>query len=132
MAQQNNALQGLSRRERQILDILYKLEHATVNQIIAELGDDMSYSAVRGILRLLCNKDLAKHKYDGPRYVYSPTLSKKRVRVSALKHVVETFFQGSTESTFSALLDKSSKNLSKEELDRLANMIEKARKENNQ
>jgi predicted transcriptional regulator len=129
MSPKTSALSALSRRERQILNLLYKLEHATANQIMTALDENMSYSAVRGILRLLGEKDLVKHKYDGPRYVYSPVLSKKKASLSALKQVVETFFHGSAENTFAALLDKSSQNISNEELDRLAQLIDDARKE---
>ena len=121
--------QGLSRRERQIMDIVYRLTRATVGDVIAEMADPPSYSAVRALLRVLEDKGHLKHEEDGPRYVFLPKVPLERARVSALHQVVRTFFDGSASEAMAALLDKSDRSLSKGELDRLARLIAAARKE---
>jgi BlaI family transcriptional regulator, penicillinase repressor len=117
----------LPRRERQILDIIYSLGRATAQEVQARLPDEPSYSAVRATLRGMAEKGLLAHAYDGPRYVYSPTVPKRRARKSALKHLVETFFDGSTEDAVATLLDLNRAKLDREELDRLAALIESAK-----
>jgi predicted transcriptional regulator len=119
----------LSRRERQIMDILYRLGRATVTDVMAELEEAPSYSGVRALLRVLVQKGHLRYEQDGPRYVYLATLPRERARVGALKQVVQTFFDGSAEQAMAALLDTQSARLSDTELDRLARLIERARKE---
>jgi BlaI family penicillinase repressor len=118
----------LSRRERQIVDILYSHGRATAAEVQAALPDPPSYSAVRAMLRILEEKGHVRHEQDGPRYVYLPTVGRDNAKRSALRHMLKTFFDGSTEQAISALLDDSSARLSDRELDRLARMIEHARK----
>jgi len=120
---------ALSRRERQIMDIIYQLKEATVAQVLARLPNPPSYSAVRALLRVLEEKGHLVHKQVGPRYVFSPTLSRETARHNALKHLVKTFFDDSTEEVMAALLDISEKNLAEEDYLRLLTMIEKAKKE---
>jgi predicted transcriptional regulator len=118
----------LSRRERQILDILYERGHATAAEVQTGLPEPPSYSAVRALLRILEDKGHVRHQQDGPRYVYVPTLARDNAKRSALRHVLKTFFDGSAEQAISALLDESSTKLSSDELDRLARLIDTARK----
>jgi len=120
---------ALSRRERQIMDIIYQLKEATVAQVLAKLPNPPSYSTVRALLRVLEDKGHLVHKQDGPRYVFSPTLSREKARQNALKHLVKTFFDDSTEDVMAALLDISETNLADEDYRRLLDMIEKAKKE---
>ena len=117
----------LSRRERQIVDILYTHGRATAAEVQAALPDPPSYSAVRAMLRILEDKGHVKHQQDGPRYVYVPTLERDNAQRSALRHMLKTFFDGSAEQAISALLDESSQKLSDAELDRLARLIDQAR-----
>ena len=119
----------LSRRERQIMDIVYRLGHASAADVLENMPDPPGYSAVRTMLRLLEEKGYLRHDQDGPRYVYLPTLSRDKARQSALKQLVQTFFDNSTEQTVAALLDMSKSKMSGEELERLSELIEKARKE---
>ncbi len=118
----------LSRRERQILDILYERGQATAADVQAALPEPPSYSAVRALLRILEDKGHVHHQQDGPRYVYVPTIARDNAKRSALKHMLKTFFDGSAEQAISALLDENSSNLSPAELDRLARLIDTARK----
>src|SRR6478736_1090523 len=118
----------LSRRERQILDILYERGHATAAEVQAALPEPPSYSAVRALLRILEEKGHVLHQQDGPRYIYLPTVARDNAKRSALKHILQTFFDGSAEQAISALLDDSSARFSPAELDRLARMIDTARK----
>ena len=118
----------LSRRERQILDILYKHGRATAADVQAALPEPPSYSAVRALLRILEEKGHVRHEQDGPRYMYLPTVAHDNAQRSALRHILQTFFNGSAEQAISALLDDSSARLSPAELDRLARMIDTARK----
>jgi predicted transcriptional regulator len=119
----------LSRRERQIMDIIFQLGRATAAEVLDKLPDPPSYSAVRAMLRILEEKGHLKHEQVGPRYVYQPTVSRRVARDSAIQRVVRTFFDGSTEQAMAALLDLTSANMKDEELDRLQQMIEQARKE---
>ena len=120
----------LSRRERQIMDIVYERERATAAEIQAALPDPPSYSAIRATLRILEEKGHLKHEEENQRYVFVPVVPKTRASVPALKHLVDTFFEGRAERVVATLLDPSSGKLSSEELDRMAQMIEHARKEN--
>ena len=119
----------LSRRERQIMDIIYQRGQATAQDIQDNLPDPPSYSAVRAMLRLLEEKGYLKHQLDGQRYVFLPTLAREKARKSALKQMLETFFDGSTEQAVAALLSLSRTKLKQDELERLSHMIEEARKE---
>jgi BlaI family penicillinase repressor len=119
---------ALARRERQIMDILYKLERATVGQVLAALPDKPSYSTVRAQLRVLEQKGHLRHEEHGLKYVYFPAISRDVARRSALRHLVETFFEGSAESVVAALLGGEGSRLSAEELDRLARLIAKSGK----
>lgn len=118
----------LSRRERQIVDILYSHGRATAAEVQAALPDPPSYSAVRAMLRILEQKGHVRHEQEGPRYVYVPTVARERAKRSALRHIVQTFFDGSAEQAISALLDASDSRLSDRELDRLARLIDDARR----
>ena len=99
----------LSRRERQIVDILYTQGRATAAEVLAALLDPPSYSAVRAMLRILEEKGHVRHETDGPRYVYAPTIARDNAKRSALRHMLQTFFDGSAEQAISALLDDTSK-----------------------
>jgi predicted transcriptional regulator len=119
----------LSRRERQIMDIIYRLGEATVSEVLEGLEEPPSYSAVRAHLRILEEKGYLRHKQDGPRYLYRPRLSREKARESVLKGLLRNFFDGSREQLISSLLDDPASELSEEELERLARLIERARKE---
>jgi predicted transcriptional regulator len=119
----------LSRRERQIVDALYKLGRASAAEVRAELPDPPSYSAVRALLRILEEKGHVRHEQDGPRYVYAPTVTRDTAKRSAMRHILHTFFDGSAAQAMSALLDVSSSRLSDSELDRLERLIDDARKQ---
>ena len=119
--------EALSRRERQIMDIVYRRSHATVTEILDDLADPPSYSSVRGLLRVLVEKGHLQHREDGPRYVYSPTLSRQKARSSALAEVVDTFFDGSALQAASALLGSPQVKLSEDELSELSALIARAR-----
>ena len=119
----------LSRRERQIMDIIYQRGQATAAEVLQNLPNPPGYSAVRAMLRLLEERGYLKHEQDGPRYLFKPTLAREKARKSAMKQMLETFFDGSTEQAVAALLNLSKSKLGKEELDRLSQMIETAKKE---
>ncbi|MCA9068610.1 MAG: BlaI/MecI/CopY family transcriptional regulator [Planctomycetaceae bacterium] len=119
----------LSRRERQIMDVVYRLKKATVQEVLDQLPDPPSYSAVRALMRLLEEKGHLTHVADGNRYVYSPTQPKEKASKTALKHLLDTFFDNSVETAVAALLDVKSKEMSDEEFKRLRKLIDKARKE---
>jgi predicted transcriptional regulator len=119
----------LSRRERQIMDVLYRLGRATAAGVLENLPDPPSYSAVRALLRVLEHKGHVKHEQDGPRYVFVPTVARERARASALRQLLHTFFDGSAEQAVAALLDLSSTALSAPELDRLGRLIAQAKRE---
>ena len=124
----NTDHRDLSRRERQILDILYQRGQATAAEVQSALPEPPSYSAVRALLRILEEKGHVRHEQDGPRYVYLPTMPRDNAQRSAMRHMLQTFFDGSAEQAISALLDDASAKLSPAELDRLARMIDTARK----
>ncbi len=119
----------LSRRERQIMDVVYERGQATVADVLDALPDPPSYSAVRALMRILEEKGHLRHQQDGPRYVFSPTLSRDKARRSVLTQVVRTFFDGSVEQAVAALIDMPQSRLSQDDLARLSRLIDKARKE---
>lgn len=118
---------SLSRRERQIMDILFARERATGQEIQAELPEAPSYSSVRTILRILEQKGYVRHTEEGLRYVYQPVMAKEVARRSALQRVLHTFFEGSAQKAVAALLDPKAFRLSKAELEELSTMIEQAK-----
>ena len=120
---------ALSRRERQIMDTLYKLERASVAEVLAKLADKPNYSTVRAQLRVLEEKGHVRHEEHGLRYVYIPAIPRDVARRSALRHLVETFFEGSTEKVVAALLGGEVARISPEELERISRLISKGRKE---
>lgn len=117
----------LTRRERQVMDILHRRGPSTVSEIMEELPDPPTYSAVRSILRILGEKALVQYREDGPRYVYLPTAPADETRESALAHVVETYFAGSTEQAITALLRLSDADIGEQEIDQLRARIRAAR-----
>jgi BlaI family transcriptional regulator, penicillinase repressor len=119
----------LSRRERQIMDVIYQQGRATAVEVMENMPNAPSYSAVRAMLRLLEDKGLVRHEQDGPRYVYLPTLSRDKARQSAMKQLLQTFFDDSAEQAVAALIDMSRAKMSDAELDRLSRLIQDARKE---
>ena len=119
--------EALTRRERQVMDILFRAGEATVAEVMDGLPDPPTYSAVRSVLRILAEKGLVTHREDGPRYVYLPAATQERAREDALKHVIHTFFDGSTEQAVTALLRISDAKLDDDEVARLRDRIAKAR-----
>jgi len=119
----------LSRRERQIMDIIYSRGQASAAEVMENLADPPSYSAVRALLRVLEEKGHLRHTLDGQRYVYSPTIARERAKRSALQRVLQTFFDDSAEEAVAALLDISQERLSDDELKRMEDLIKKAREE---
>ena len=122
-------MENLSRRERQIMDIIYKLGQATAVEVMENLPDPPSYSAVRAMLRILEDKHVVKHKQDGPRYVFQPVVSRERALRSAIKNLMQTFFDGSAASAVAALIDVTRTELSEAELERLSRLIRQAQQE---
>jgi predicted transcriptional regulator len=120
---------GLTRRERQIMDILYKRGRATATEVMEELPGNPHYSTVRTQLRVLEEKGHVTHEEVGLRYIYVPALPRRAARKSALRHLVDTFFDGSAEQVVAAVLGGEGARLSDEELDRIAELVEKAKKE---
>lgn len=119
----------LGRREREILDIVYRLERASVGDVIAHMTAPPAYDSVRTMLRLLERKGFVKHRQEGTKYVYRPTQSKSSASRSALSHLMATFFENSVADTMAAALDLKSDDLGDEELARLQSLIDKARSE---
>ena len=120
---------SLSRRERQIMDILYQRGKASASDVREAMEAAPGYSAVRAMLRVLEEKGHVRHQAEGLKYVYVPVVARDKAKRSAVKHVMETFFNGSAEQIVAALLDVSSTRLTREELDRMSEMIEAAKKE---
>jgi predicted transcriptional regulator len=120
---------ALSRRERQIMDILYRLGRATAGEVRKQLTGNPSYSTVRAQLRVLEEKGQLRHEEQGLRYVYVPKLPRQKIQQSALKHLVDTLFEGSAEKVVAALLGKGASQITDEQLERMSAMIEDARKE---
>lgn len=123
------ALTGLSRRERQIMEILYRRGKASAAEVREAMSDPPSYSAVRAMLRVLEEKGHVTHENERLKYVFAPVVKPEKAKRSAMKHLVETFFRDAPEQVVAALLDVASKRLTREELDRMSEMIEKAKKE---
>jgi predicted transcriptional regulator len=119
----------LTRREREIMDILHRRGRATAHEVMDDLADPPSYSAVRTFLRLLEERGHVRHEQDGPRYVYTPTVARRDAQRSALAHLVDTFFDGSIEDAVATLVESSKPKLSAQELDRIAALVAKAKKE---
>jgi BlaI family penicillinase repressor len=119
----------LSRRERQIMDIVYRAGQVTVAQVQEQMADAPGYSAVRAMMRVLEEKGHLRHQQEGLAYVYLPTVSPDTARRSAVSHLMRTFFHGSAERAVAAVLEASQTRLSPEELERIAAMVEAARKE---
>jgi BlaI family penicillinase repressor len=124
-----SALASLSRRERQIMEILYQRGKASAADVREAMPDAPGYSAVRAMLRILEEKGHVKHQAEGLKYVYVPSIARDKAKRTAVKHLMETFFNGSPENVVAALLDVSSTKLSPDELDRMAQLIDNARKE---
>ena len=124
-----SAAGGLSRRERQIMDILYRRGKASASEVREAMESAPGYSAVRAMLRVLEEKGHVKHQAEGLKYVYVPVVARDKAKRSAVKHVMETFFNKSAEQIVAALFDVSSTRLTREELDRMSEMIEAAKKE---
>jgi BlaI family transcriptional regulator, penicillinase repressor len=122
-------LSALTRRERHIMDILFRLGRATADDVMKELSGNPSYSTVRTQLRVLEQKGHVRHEEVGRRFVYMPVVRRQAVRKSALRHVVDTFFDGSVEQVVAALLGGEASRLSDDELARIRDLVEKARKE---
>jgi len=120
---------ALSRRERQIMDILYRRGRAAAGEVMADLPGEPSYSTVRTQLRVLEEKGHVVHEEDGPRYVYAPAVPRRAARKSALRHLVNTFFDGSAEQVVAAVLGGEAARLTDADLDRIARLVAKARKE---
>ena len=122
-------LARLSRRERQIMDILYQRGKAAASEVLEAMPDPPSYSAVRAMLRVLEEKGHVKHQAEGLKYVYVPTVARDKAKRSAVKHLLDTFFTDSPAQVVAALLDVSATRLTREELDRMAEMIERVKNE---
>ena len=119
----------LSRRERQIMEIVYELGRATSAEVRAHMADPPSYSAVRAMLRILEEKGHLRHEQDGPRYIFLPTVPREEASETALRKLVRTFFGGSPEGAMAALLDLESERLDEEALGRLSELIDEAKRE---
>jgi predicted transcriptional regulator len=122
-------LSALTRRERHIMDILFRLGRATAEEVMREMPGEPSYSTVRTQLRVLEDKGHVRHEEQGRRYVYMPAVARSAARKSALRHVVDTFFEGSTEKVVAALLGGEASKLTDHELNRIAEIVRKAKKE---
>jgi len=119
----------LGRREREIMDVLFRRGRATAAEVLRDLAEPPSYSSVRSMLRLLEAKGHARHEWDGPRHVYLPTESQEQVRRTAARHVLRTFFNNSMESAVAAMLGGAEQPPSADELKRLAKLVERARRQ---
>jgi len=119
----------LSRRERQIMDALYRRGRATAMDVLEDLPDPPSYTAVRTLLRIMEDKGHIRHTQGGSRYIYNPCLSREKARRSVLDSVIQNFFEGSRQKLFAALLDGGSGKLSRDELNSLSELVDQARKE---
>ena len=122
-------LQSLSRREREIMDIVFGTGSATASEVRDRMPDPPSYSAVRATLRILEQKGVLKHEHDGKRYVYRPTLNPNKARRNAIEHLVNTFFDGSAAGAVMTLLELPGSEISTNDLDRMVQLIDRARKE---
>jgi len=122
-------MEKLSRRERQIMDVLYERGRATAAEILAALPDPPSYSAIRALIKVLEDKGHVKHQEDGPRYVFTPSVPRFKARRSAVKHLLQTFFDDSAGEAVASLLGLSAVKLKPEELDKIEELIARARKD---
>ena len=120
----------LSRRERQIMDVLYQRGRATAAEVRDGLPDAPSYSAVRALLKILEDKGHIRHEVDGPRYVYAPIVARDRAKRSALKHVLQTFFDGSASQVMAALFELGPRDLDDGQIERMRGLIEEAKRKN--
>jgi predicted transcriptional regulator len=125
----NETKATLSRREREVMDVLYRLDEATVAEVMEELVDPPTYSAVRSTLRILEEKGHIAHREDGPRFVYAPAVGREKAQRAALDHLVDTFFEGSAEQVLVTLLRRSDLEMSESQIERLAKAIKKAGEE---
>lgn len=121
--------EGLSRREREMMNIIFRSGKATASEVLEAMAEPPSYSAVRATLRVLEQKGHLRHQHDGTRYVYIPTVNRDKARISALDQLLNTFFEGSAASVVATLLEQSRDQMTPDELDRLSILIEQARKE---
>jgi predicted transcriptional regulator len=119
----------LSRREREMMNIIFRSGKATATEVMEGMSDPPSYSAVRATLRVLEQKGHLRHQHDGARYVYTPTVNRERARMSALDQLLNTFFDGSAASVVATLLERSKDDMSPDELQKLSELITQARKE---
>ena len=119
----------LSRREREMMNIIFRSGKATASEVLEAMAEPPSYSAVRATLRVLEQKGHLRHQHDGTRYVYIPTVNRDKARISALDQLLNTFFEGSAASVVATLLEQSRDQMTPDELDRLSILIEQARKE---
>jgi len=124
----SSILPKLSRRERQIMDVLFRKQRATAAEILEAIPDAPGYSAIRALLRILEDKGHIRHEADGARYVYLPAVPVEKAKSSAIRHLLDTFFDGNVENAVATLIDGESRQLSREELDRIGKLIEEARK----
>jgi BlaI family transcriptional regulator, penicillinase repressor len=124
----SSILPKLSRRERQIMDVLFRKQRATAAEILEAIPDAPGYSAIRALLRILEDKGHIRHESDGARYVYLPAVPVEKAKHSAIRHLLDTFFEGNVENAVATLIDDKSRQLSREELDRIGKLIEEARK----
>jgi predicted transcriptional regulator len=122
-------MQKLSRRERQIMDVLYERGRATAAEILAALPDPPGYSAIRALIKVLEDKGHVKHQEDGPRYVFTPSVPRSKARRNAVKHLLQTFFDDSAGEAVASLLGLSAAKLKPEELDKIEQLIARARKQ---
>jgi BlaI family transcriptional regulator, penicillinase repressor len=122
-------MEKLSRRERQIMDVIYERGRATAAEILAALPDPPSYSAIRALIKVLEDKGHVKHQEDGPRYVFTPSVPRSTARRNAVKHLLQTFFDDSAGEAVASLLGSSAKKLKPEELDKIEELIARARKD---
>ena len=122
-------MEKLSRRERQIMDVLYERGRATAAEILAALPDPPSYSAIRALIKVLEDKGHVKHQEDGPRYVFTPSVPRSKARRNAVKHLLQTFFDDSASEAVASLLGLSAGKLKPEELDKIEDLIARARKQ---
>ena len=122
-------MEKLSRRERQIMDVLYERGRATAAEILAALPDPPSYSAIRALIKVLEDKGHVKHQEDGPRYVFTPSVPRSKARRNAVKHLLQTFFDDSAGEAVASLLGLSAGKLKPEELDKIEELIARAREQ---
>ena len=122
----------LSKRERQIMDIIYRKKSATAKEVMESMPNPPSYSTVRKLLHILENKDFLRHEQDGVKYVYHPIISHKKAMRSAVRQLIETYFDNSVEEAMTALIEHNTSDLSEEELNRLIGIIEKRKREDAQ